>query len=407
MALRAFMGFELGRLGTVATGSGTSGKYVSDLQSLDHYRDYYGVAHLKVGTDTSSTFSCVGVTGDPADQLGSGANVRNGLLSARYQRGSGNRSLFELPSYKWFIHRNAESYRYVLGFTFRIDRRDTLNTPLHILHAVYQAGAITTVPTVTASANPTFGLRSSATVLSFGNFNSTFQPQYGQEYYAEIVSVSNAGSAQFWFEIYIDGELILTSTPESGVSDGVPLRWCIPSFGWNSGADGVAAVQRVVTGDFVFIDHTGDAPYNDRIGPQMVLPFTPNNVISSEWEPSSGEDPLELITGPDRFNDSNYVVSPYDDGALIVTADMPVSNNNVINGVELWVKATREGGANRDLLTTATNTQAEEIGPVTVAMTDSIKYHRAFTVLPSSATDVEPIAASRIQPLEFELKGSL
>lgn len=185
----------------------------------------------------------------------------------------------------------------------------------------------------------------------------TFTP--GQPVYLEFivdVPAPSSSTNTFRARAYVNGELFFTNPAFSGLTPSTT------EFFFEIGMDRVLSTSRYLGySDIYVLDGTGEAPFNDRLGPQVILPFKPETVEATDWTMTGGTDPKTILT--DGL-DSTYLTSPVSKATISAVADLKLAPGSTVNGVAFFTRAGRDAGAPRVIAGTASRVlDGTPIGP--------------------------------------------
>lgn len=173
----------------------------------------------------------------------------------------------------------------------------------------------------------------------------TFTP--GQPTYLEfIVDMPNPANNTFRCRAYVNGELWSTNPSISSLTAQTTELF------FEIGVDRVMVAGRFVGfSDIYLLDTTGEAPFNERLGPQIVLPYEATAVTAQDWTLTGGTDPLAMLTDN---SDATYLTSPLGKASINVEADLKLTPGSQVNGVAFFTKVGRDAGAPRPITGAAT-----------------------------------------------------
>lgn len=173
----------------------------------------------------------------------------------------------------------------------------------------------------------------------------TFTP--GQPTYLEfIVDMPTPANNTFRCRAYVNGELWSTNNAFTSLTAQTTELF------FEIGIDRVFSANRFIGfSDIYLLDATGEAPFNDRLGPQVVMPYKATAVSAPEWTLTGGTDPLTMLTDN---NDATFVTSPVGKATINVDADLKLAPGSQVNGVAFFTKVGRDSGAPRSIVGSAT-----------------------------------------------------
>lgn len=342
-------------------------------------------------TTVNTANSSMGVTGLAIDRFDNGANAL--VFFAR--------TLDDVPAIAWEWSTNPMNaqtpFRYTTGFRFKIPTGNPTGMPF--AHTFLQATAnLTTVLNIT-----------NAYLLMFVGASTGITLAIGKEYYFEVViehaGVPSGSNYTPSMHLYIDGTFIMTRA----VTTYTAPTTCYWRFSLTSaGAGATVSQRRFLLGDVYSTNNVGDAPYNGRLGPQRVKTFVPKEVVANTWTPSTGTDPLALITGANARDDTKYLTAPDSDGVTSYKMNMPTADNSIVNGVFLMARAMRTDTAVRTMvgsLTSAGGTALGEGAPVTLTTTMTDRLLGSF--VPTTAAQALNYRNSALQNAVFGIKAPI
>ncbi len=351
---------------------------------LAPYANNYGFAF----TTATSTNESLGVTGVAADKFANGANAL-----VFFSRTPAN-----APAISWQAGTapmsSSIAFRYSVGFRFKIPTGNPTSLPfLHVLLSTPQYPAILQFTTTYE--------------LSFMGTTLTFKPAFGQEYYFEVVidyqNPSGASTYQPTASLYIDGVLIRSGLTFaiSGVNN---CTWRLGLV--SSGVNSNQIYRRWLVGDIYSTNMTGDAPGNNRLGPQYCRLAPVDELVANTWTPSEGTDPLALVTGANARNDAKFLTAPDDDGATSYKLNFPTNAKSIVNGVFFFARARREAGQARGVVgrfTKGDDTLIAEsaLAPVQTTFSDSL----VLAYAPTNAAEAANLRDNVLQNATFSLKA--
>lgn len=375
MALKQFMGFDL-------FGSGNNGTNPTNGA---------GITGTPLGWSAVVSGANVGVSGLAGDKLGSGGDLRNGLVAVK--AASGSISAYIQSDYQINIKTNA-SFRHIIGFTFKEigSQQPAANVSVCRL-ANYHILQLNT-----------------SGVFVLANGATGVVREFNREYYIELVlecidpnpaAPNNVVNAK----LYIDGTLAFTRSFGSYS----PTVDTIQSYqlGIDSGSSDTRA-RRYVYGDVYIADMSGGAPYNDVLGPQKVLPVYADEVVSNDgWVPSSGSDPLAMISEADGRNDATFLTSPTADEALTLKCDFKTTSRSVVNGLRFFARSKRDAGAARSINTKLADAQGNQIGTSpTVALATAFADQEVLNAYPTDAASALSLKHATLDAATLTLRAS-
>ena len=334
MALKQFYGFDNFGGEVVGGAQGTSlifPKPGAGIVGTPYEKDLvitYGNVSGAYGTSNTA-----GVTGLEAHKIGQGAERRNLCVLARESFTSGSYlATMRVQPQRDMVANIAYGFYRVTGFTY-VDLSAT--PPPAAYNLVSHRRATSTSGIITRN----------ATGLVFYNQNRPCV--LGQPYYIEIVEkmlpTSNTStSGLVKMELWCDGELIIefdfTTLPYNGIY--------ASNLEVSGGGSNQAHRTMVGLADMYTCDDVGEAPFNGRLGPQVVLPFPVTAVQQSNWILEGAADPLAALT--DR-SDTTYLRSPKASSEIILDADLGLKVGAQVNGLQFFGRVRRDAAAQRSL----------------------------------------------------------
>jgi len=228
----------------------------------------------------------------------------------------------------------------VFGFRMKRGRINPAGTvPPNAYHTVIMANGAPIF-----GFNPTTG--STQFFLGSTSYSSYFDFREGQEYYIELLA-RRTTTANAYFEIWVDGTRIYTST---ATSYSTFLNFTFGNAGGNYAWNQYIAVSDVYVAD-------------TRLGPQQVISRQPSVAVVKNWTPSEGNDGLALISGANTTDDTKFIVSPADTSEDRYHIDFNLAVGFKAYAASLFVRGKRDPGSTRKVragvFNRATGTEVE------------------------------------------------
>lgn len=224
----------------------------------------------------------------------------------------------------------------------------------------------------------------------------------GQPTYIEfIVDIPTPGTGTnvFRARAYVNGELFYTNPAFTSITA------TTTEFFFEIGMDRVLSANRYLGySDIYVLDGAGEAPFNDRLGPQVVLPFKPETVEVPEWVLTGGTDAKTMLT--DGL-DTTYITSPVNKATVTAVADLKLSPGSTVNSVAFFARAGRDAGAPRQITGTANRVvDGVVVGPqLSSGTTQAPGYVFTSRFHPKSAAEREVLNFSDSGKLRFNISS--
>lgn len=344
--------------------------------------------------DPGKTAFRIGVTDREEDTLGEDDRQRNWLVL--YRPHAQLCPYIRLPSLGVFG--GTDPFTLSVGFRFRID---PISVPSITL------GGSSAPPTIFFADNISVLSLTSTRLLRIYNQTTSLTIEQDTEYYFEVVAhhVASAPGAtwKITFDVWVNNELI--GTFDGPTHSGSSTVNYTPQLGiWTPSAGATTAnVQRWLFADIYATDHVGGAPYNSRLGPQMVLPVPIAAVDPSEWEVVGGDTAVEVLSDE---SDETYLESPLDDDRCEIQLDTPTNIRSVVNGLQVFARTRRLGGGLRKLAGSIENMSGQEIPGGTVSNTTvGFSTLSPVVMLPETAADALRLRHSTLQTATIVIKA--
>jgi hypothetical protein len=224
----------------------------------------------------------------------------------------------------------------------------------------------------------------------------------GQPTYVEFVidiPNPNGSSNTFRCQVYVNGELYHTNAALTSLTPQTTELF------FELGYDRVQTANRYIGfSDIYLLDGAGEAPFNSRLGPQIVLPYKADSVVASGWTPNGGTDPLTLLTDG---SDSTYLTSPIGKASIDVTADLKLAPGSQVNGLAFFTRVGRDSGAPRQLISTAKRVaDGTTLGAsITASTTAAPGYVNSARYLPKTPAERELLNFSDSGKVSFNISS--
>lgn len=271
----------------------------------------------------------VGVTGLEAHKIGQGAERRNLCVLARTSGSSYVATMRLHPQRNIVAGVNSGFYR-VTGFTY-VDLATAAPTNAYNLLMHRRATSLSGIVIRNAQG------------LTF--YNQSRPCVLGQPYYIEIVekmapSVNASTPGMLKLELWCDGELIIefdftTLTNGSVYASNLEI---------NASATNLSQAAIFGVADLYTTDEVGEAPFNGRMGPQIVLPTVVTAVDPTNWSLVGAADALTALSTRD---DASYVQSPKAVSQITVSSDIGLKVGSQANGLQYFGRVRRDASAGR------------------------------------------------------------
>lgn len=332
------------------------------------------VVTLGTNNEASNRYNTVGVTGLDIHKVGAGAERRNLLLACR----DGVTATAYSTTVRLSAQRNitaATSYRRTTGFNFIDLSPAESNTSYNLL--MHRRGTSTSGLIVRRAGNQ----------WSLGNM--AFPVERNRQYYIEVVEYMTgvaSGTGTIWAEIWVDGTLM---QPAYGYAT-LPFGSIYASnLEISAGAAGMSAQVALGISDIYVTDELGEAPYNGRMGPQIVLPFAVTGAQVPAWEVVGAADAVTALS--DNL-DTTSIRAPIGKAEATVDFDLKLGPGSVVNAVAVFGRAKRDSGAPRTIAGALTRADGVSMGgSAALPLTDTYSARLLGALYPANAADSEKL----------------
>lgn len=339
--------------------------------------------------NAGALYNSMGVPNDDRWRIGAGSQRRNMLIAAC---GGSTSSYFAMAQVgPTFTQRPTSSYWSM-----------TLGLNLCDFSAAVPAGGFYSIRVRRAAA--TLGYLCEHTASSTDQWrlggNSPQLPIVrGQPVYLEFVidtvNPAASGTVQLRCRVYVNGELYHTNNAWASLTASTTNY----DYAFEIGYDRVlTADRRIGFSDIYVLDHLGEAPFNERLGPQLVLPYKPTAVNIQDFVVVGGSDPLTTVTDN---NDATYLNSQVGRSNMSFDADLNLSPGSQVNALAAFARVRRDDGAPRTFVGTGARVDGTVI-PNSAGIGTALATNRfvlGHQILPKSATER--------QALDFPDSGKL
>lgn len=319
-------------------------------------------------TSISNVNHLIGVSGLPAHKMGSGAKLRNSLVTYR-PAGTSTYAVFPVINGETL---GNGAWTRIINFTVKDISPTDINTALSL---------VTLGNSMVALNCYVFGLNSSKAVMVNGTGVSGIVWELNREYSVEVRlwRVGNEAANTQNLEVRIDGTVIRTLTIN-------PIVLTTPMYvtlGANSNTN-INSARTLLYSDIIVSDGT-------YLGPQLVLPATVDAINSTGgWEKEGNADPVTSLSDRD---DTTYFSSPADNGSLSVRLQVGEDPSVSMRGTQVFIRAARDAAAGRGLVVKAENGSGATIGgPTTISTTTNFTDYQAFNLNLSKIGDLATTA---------------
>jgi hypothetical protein len=391
MSIRAFYGFD-----GVATGvQGSSGDAAIAPQpgaGVSNSRNQ--PLTIKLYNPASPQYNAVGVTGLDRHKVGKVGQRRNALVIHRYSYAISFTSGATVNLFDKIEGKTNEPWKVVTGFTY-VDFADQEPTVAYWLARVSRGE------------NPSyFNLiqrRNDGKISVNGN---AVPIERNKEYYFEIELwcdsvVPGRSSNPVSARVYLDGEVVgewLGSFGSFAPTGTTPMGL---EVGYVSHASNPIVMQMGVA-DVYVLDGTGEAPYNERLGPQQVEYKRPNAVVEGGWIPTGTSDALTALT--DGL-DSTGLKSPKGTTTGVLQVNLGLNSGSIVNGVLVYARGDRGPGAPRAITGSIEDSNGTALGQEKkTGFVPSLSDTILAEYLPSKTIDMAALIGNRLNNITVDFK---
>lgn len=347
---------------------------------------------VKLHNPTAPQYNAAGVTGLEQHKVGKAGERRNALVLYRYSYAISFTAGATVNLLEKFEGRTNKPWRSVVGFTWSDFSAQEPTVAYWLARA--------------SRGNSYFNLiqRRNYGALTINNVD--FPIERNREYYIEVEMFcdtvvpgrsSNPTSCRVWIDGQVVGEWIgsfgsystTTSTP-MGLEVGFVAHPSNP----------IAMYMGIA--DVYVVDGEGEAPYNDRMGPQKAR-FIPVGEVTPElWETTGAEDAQAALSDP---SDATYIQSPLTEKASgVLLFDLGLNSKSVLNGVQVYGRGSRGNGAQRPIASSLrvgsqfVRPNTNNFGP---APTDAL----LTSYMPDKTSDMAVLQGSALSTLEVKVEA--
>lgn len=282
-------------------------------------------------------YNSMGVPNDDRWRIGVGAERRNTLVAAAGGQTSSYSSLARVGAGISYPIGGSNAFSLTIGFNITDFSAGMPTGGYYAARFCRAAGPLTNMIEHIGGTNQ----------YRLGNTGNLYTFVPGQPTYLEfIVDMPVPANNTFRCRAYVNGELWSTNASFSSLTAQTTELF------FEIGIDRPFSVNRYIGfSDIYLLDGTGEAPFNDRLGPQIVLPYKATAVTAPDWTLTGGTDPLTMLTDN---SDATYVTSPVAKATINVDADLKLAPGSQVNGVAFFTKVGRDSGATRTITGSAT-----------------------------------------------------
>lgn len=333
MSLLSFFGFDNfgGALG------GLTGQFVDFPASKAGIVGTPYEAQLPITYGGVGQYNSMGVPNDGRFRIGAGAERRNMLIAACGGASSTYYALAKVGSGISYTIGGSNAFSITIGFNI-------CDFSAAMPAGGYYAARFSRAAGTLSNMIEHIGGSNQYRLANTGNLY-TITP--GQPTYLEfIVDMPTPANNTFRCRAYVNGELWSTNNAFTSLTAQTTELF------FEIGIDRVFSANRFIGfSDIYLLDATGEAPFNDRLGPQVVMPYKATAVSAPEWTLTGGTDPLAVLTDN---SDATYLTSPLGKASINVDADLKLTPGSQVNGVAFFTKVGRDAGAPRPIAGAAT-----------------------------------------------------
>lgn len=333
MSLLSFFGFDnFG--GALAGTAGQTAEYPASKAGIVG-TPYEAAIPITYGA--AAVYNSMGVTNDDRWRIGAGTERRNTLIAATGGSTSSYFALAKIGSGVLYPIGGTNAFSLTIGFNIT-------DFSAAMPAGGYYAARFSRAAGSLANLIEHIGGTNQYRLGNSGNLY-TFTP--GQPTYVEfVVDMPTPSNNTFRCRAYVNGELWSTNVSFTSLTAQTTELF------FEIGIDRVFAANRLLGfSDIYLLDGTGEAPFNDRLGPQVVLPYKATAVTTPDWVLTGGTDPLTMLTDN---NDATFATSPVGKATINVDADMKLAPGSQVNGLAFFTKVGRDAGAPRAIAGSAT-----------------------------------------------------
>ncbi|MDH2154109.1 hypothetical protein [Stenotrophomonas sp. GD03657] len=385
MSLQAFYSFD-------GVGSGVQGNDGVAATAPAHGVGLVGTRNAALTTYLYSKLpaqNAIGVTGLPQHQIGKDGEKRNPIIIFRNTPVLNITAGARMMLVENFNASTNRSWRVIAGFTYK----DLTSQEPTLGYAMVSAWRNTS----------RMGLinRRNDGKLAIGS--EIMDVERNREYYIEIelfydAPEKPASSNPVSARVYIDNQLIYTwdrslgGLATSGATVGIEVGY--PDHGSNP------FPMYMAVGDIYVVNHEGEPPYNDRLGPQKVRYVTAVAADAANWELTGAADVTTALTDG---SDSSYIQSPLDDATVNAMFDLNLHQGSVLNGLQVVARGSRDNGATRPMTTTIV-TGGSEIQESKVSFGTVLADALLTKYMPSRTSDMAVLQGPALDTLQIKVK---
>lgn len=327
--------------------------------------------------NAGALYNSMGVPNDDRWRIGAGSQRRNMLIAAC---GGSTSSYFAMAQAgPTFAQRPTSSY---WSMTLGLNLCDfSASIPSGGFYSIRVRRAGVTLGYLcehTASATDQWRLGGNSPQLSI----TRGQPVY-LEFVIDTVNPATSGTIQLRCRVYVNGELYHTNNAWASLTASTTNH----DYAFEIGYDRVlTADRRIGFSDIYVLDHLGEAPFNERLGPQLVLPYQPTSVDLKDFTIVGGTDPLIVVNDG---SDATYLNSQVGRSAMSFDADLKLPPGSQVNAVSAFAKIKRDDGAPRNFSALGSRVDGTPLGstPFNATATAAAKFALAHQYLPKSETE--------------------
>lgn len=312
--------------------------------------------------------NAVGVTGRDAHKVGSGDERRNMLILQR----AGNVGSTTYASVTVGAPRNiftGAPFQRCTGFNI-------IELPPTALTANYNL-----IQHRRGSSLSGLIVRSPTTITCAGR---TLPFERNRAYYIEIIEAMVG--LNLTIEVWVDGELWVPAFTYTTLPANSTYLSSIEAFTAEGGVGPASSPCWLGISDIYVTDGAGQAPFNGRLGPQVVLPIKVTGATATDWQiTGTATTPLEVLTTP---GDASTLVSKLGHVEMSVNAEVQLKPGSAVNAMELYTRGRRDVGISRRISATARRADGTVVAnPTPSAMATGFAVMRVAQLSPASPAD--------------------
>lgn len=389
MSIRAFYGFD-------GVGQGVQG---SSGDAATAPQNGVGITAtrnqpltVKLYNVSAPQYNAAGVTGLEQHKVGKAGQRRNALVLYRYSYALSFTSGVTVNLLENFEGRTDKPWRSIVGFTWS----DFSATNPTVAYWLARASRGTSY----------FNLIQRRNYDALTIAGQDFPIERNREYYIEIEMFcdkvvagrsSNPTSCRVWIDGQVVGEWI-DSFGASSTTASTPMGL---EVGFVAHPSNPIPLHMGIA-DVYVVDGTGEAPYNERLGPQKVRLVKPSAVVEGPWIPTGTTDPLAAISDG---SDATGLKSPKGSGTGVLELDLGLDSTSITNGLIVYARGNRDNGAQRPITSTLEDSNGQSVSPSRVAyMGPSLSDLVMVDYLPSRTADMGVLIGNHLSNVTVDFK---